>query len=186
MPAGKPKRPLSYLEEQIEYAKRTQLTPAQRLGLSSSGIYTAEENKPRKFTGSITGGVVAPRKEGDTLIITLPLPPAQLQPNRKASVHYFQAAKLVKATRHSTAFIAGMLQLDQPLRRARMDVEIWTARKIDTDNIWAWLKSTRDGIADAWMLGNDAELECGELCNYYGKGGTGGRREMVLTITPVI
>lgn len=124
----------------------------------------------------------APERAGDVCVIPLPLPNAKLQPNRAVSLHWQEKGRLAKAMRTACGFIAAQVKPPEPFKRARLDITTWTANKVDPSNVWAWCKSAIDALADAGIIVNDRDLECGEILGYYGKT-TKGRREMEFQIT---
>ena len=100
------------------------------------------------------------------LIVTLPLPPQLLQPNRKP--HWAAKSRAVRDYR----WAAKMATLSA-LREAK-EVVAWDAaavephfyfrvnRRRDPDNLAACLKSARDGLADAGLVKNDTNIRNAE------------------------
>lgn len=124
----------------------------------------------------------APERAGNVIVLTMPLPPRELQPNQKIRLHHYKRAKLTKATRNAAGmYMHVALQGAQDWRNVRLDVTLWTARKLDTDSVWGWLKATRDGIADAMKV-DDSGFELGTITQHTGKQ-SGDRREVELTLT---
>lgn len=56
--------------------------------------------------------------------------------------------------------------------------------RVDPANVWQWCKSAIDSLADAGLIVNDSDLECGEIVGYYGKA-AGVRRDMEFRVTPL-
>ena len=123
----------------------------------------------------------APERAGDVIVLWLPLPPPELQSNRKSSLHYHARARLVKATREAAAFIARMVAPEPRWNAVRLDVTIWTARRIDRVNALEWLKATIDGAADGLGI-DDTHFQPGDIVQRTGKASE-GRREVELTLT---
>jgi len=95
------------------------------------------------------------------ILITLPLPLAELSPN--ARVFWAKKAKITKAYREYTwAETKKRLGRSDPPRWAEATVQATfyypTAHKHDRDNALASLKAAFDGIADAGVVENDAGL----------------------------
>lgn len=126
----------------------------------------------------------APSRDGETLVIPLPLPDAKLQPNRAMSLHWQEKGRLTKAIRQACGFISAQIKPSQPFKRARIDITTWTANKVDPANVWQWCKGAIDSLADAGIIENDRDLECGEILGCCGKV-THHRREMEFRITPL-
>lgn len=122
-------------------------------------------------------------RNGDTITMTLPLPPSELQPNRKTNLHHYKRARLTKATRDAAAFMVRWVALASQWEAMRLDVEIWTARRMDDDGITGWLKSTRDGIADGLRC-NDANMQWGRVVQH-NDAKRDGLRQVVITITKI-
>jgi len=100
------------------------------------------------------------KKVGESVTITLPLPPKSLSPN--ARVHWAVKAKAVKAYRRIAACRTGIaLGLLRPYwTHATTQVTFYHARKArrDPDNLLASLKPIFDGLVDAGLLADDEYL----------------------------
>lgn len=135
------------------------------------------EKKPAK--GRKVEALPLPRREGDVLIITLPLPDVALSPNGRAS--WQRKAEATKEARHSTGLLAKIVAPKQQWQAARIDVTIWRANRGDDDSVFASVKPHRDGIADALGI-DDKHFTCGTVQQITGKASC-GRREMEIVIT---
>lgn len=95
----------------------------------------------------------------DVIIIDLPLPPRALQPN--ARVHWGSKARDTKRARQRAAdeaVLAGRPK--HPFAKANLHAT-FTFKKLrtrDGDNLNAWLKAYRDGLADARIVANDNDI----------------------------
>ena len=124
-----------------------------------------------------------PERDGDTLIIPLPLPARELQPNVKTKINSFRLTKLTKATRDGAKFIASMVRPPEPWKRVRIDVTLWGASRLDKVSVLEYLKATIDGVADG-IGTNDRNFEPGDIVQVSGKASE-GKREVELMLTRV-
>ena len=98
-----------------------------------------------------------------SIIIVVPLPPHELNPNGRA--HWAAKARAVKLARKQAHDAAMMVLLKDwgdgglPWKRASLRAVFYfpdkRGLKSDTDNLIASLKATADGIADAGVIEND-------------------------------
>lgn len=99
---------------------------------------------------------------GDSLIITLPLPPPELHPN--ARPHYMAKAAKTKRYRMDAYLVALHARrearhvLPWPSASVRVTRYAKTKRRADRDNVLASLKAAFDGIADAGVVLDDSQL----------------------------
>lgn len=137
---------------------------------------------PRKAKPKATA-LVKPVREDDMLIITLPLPSPQLQPNRKTSLHHMARARITKGAREAAGFVARMVKgPDHPWTNVRLDLNFWTAGRPDRECCIGWVKSYVDALQDAGIIVNDFTLEYGDVVRNTGKQ-SDGKREVELVIT---
>jgi hypothetical protein len=105
---------------------------------------------------------------GESVVIELPLPHNILHPNGGSRHHHAKVARLVKDARGN----ANLCALSALGRRAapawesaRLDAawyfDVKRLRKHDDDNLTAWLKPYRDGLADAGLVPNDSRFVMG-------------------------
>ena len=96
-----------------------------------------------------------------SLTITIPVPSPKLSPN--ARVHWRVKATLVKAARLTARLISREALGSNPAPlwdkcSARVVAYFPTMKRPDPDNLIARLKATFDGIADAQIIMDDANL----------------------------
>jgi crossover junction endodeoxyribonuclease RusA len=95
-----------------------------------------------------------------SISITLPLPKKELSPNGR--FHYHAKRRAAKEYRMLARLRAHVCTNAEMPKHERAEVRIrWftkTARKPDSDNALASLKSAFDGIADSGFLSNDRGL----------------------------
>ncbi len=91
-------------------------------------------------------------------IITLPIPPKVLHPNARTRNHKYRAVMIKKARGEAMALtIASGIRVTGPATlHASWYFNQRRFSRHDDDNLTAWLKASRDGIADA--LGIDDKL----------------------------
>lgn len=122
-----------------------------------------------------------PRWEGESLVITLPLPPKELSPNGRA--HWARKAEATKAVRNA---VKVLVQVSAPKEwwgcSVRLDVTRWAAKPVDSDNLWGCLKAARDGIADGLMT-TDAQFELGTITQHTGRS-SNGLRQVEIRVSP--
>lgn len=95
----------------------------------------------------------------DSITIDLPHPPRILHPN--ARPHYMARAKATKMYRHLSKVMALEASGGSQLWEAATVKVIATykdARRRDRDGILSSLKAAFDGLADAWVVLNDADF----------------------------
>lgn len=92
------------------------------------------------------------------LIIDLPLPPRALSPN--ARCHWAAKARNAKFARDLANLTASEHRPAKPYGAVAYRLIAWTANPTDDDNIIAQCKAYRDGIADAGIVTNDANMRC--------------------------
>lgn len=137
---------------------------------------------PKAKRATVRAPLPPPSREGDTLVITLWLNP-QLQPNRKKRLHYMTANRVTREARDTAELLARIVAPSPPWKAVRIDVESWTAKKLDDDGMIGWLKATRDGIADGLGM-NDRDFVQGEVVqNINGK--RDGERKIILRLTRI-
>lgn len=122
-----------------------------------------------------------------TILISLPLPPAKLHPNRRP-IHQ-ERARLTKQYRAAARYAA----IDAMNRAGWRAAPRWkratvlavfafrTNRRRDRDNLLAWLKSAFDGLADSGLIDNDSGLT--HLPPEQYEAGIAERPGVVLTVT---
>lgn len=98
--------------------------------------------------------------EGETLVITLPLPSRALSPNKTRPGAWWERSKAARSYREMaqlTALSTGPLPCWEG---ATMHPTFYwpDARKRDDDNAAANLKSARDGFADAGLVKDDSAI----------------------------
>lgn len=145
-------------------------------GAARKVVDAPKRSKPRRV-------LPPPKREGDVITITLPLPDGRLA-NAANNLHWATKSRLVKDARETAAIVARIVAPQFVWERARMDVESWTARHIDPSNWWNYLKGTIDGLQDARLFLNDSALECGTITQHVGKLAE-GKRELVVVVTKV-
>jgi hypothetical protein len=125
-----------------------------------------------------------PIRNGDTITITLPLPPRELQPNIKTKINPYKLTKLIKGSRESGYWATRIaLQGETGWQGARLDYEFWTAARMDLDNAEGLMKHVRDGIAQA--LGcDDKHFTRGEIVQHSCRKAD-ALRQVVVRITKV-
>lgn len=87
------------------------------------------------------------------MILTLPLPARDLQPNKLLRVHWAKRSRLVNKARGEARLVASNAagsdrEWNQPELRATFYMRS-KREMLDDDGATGWLKSYRDGIADA-------------------------------------
>ena len=87
------------------------------------------------------------------MIITLPYPPAKLNPNRR--LHWAQKSKIAKKYRSDCGFIASQFPKAMAFK---ITFHPPCRRKRDRDNVIAAFKAGQDGLADAWGV-DDSQFE---------------------------
>ncbi len=95
----------------------------------------------------------------DSITIDLPHPPRILHPN--ARPHYMAKAKATKAYRmgaKAAALAAGGDSQLWPAATVKVIATYKDARRRDRDGILSSLKAAFDGLADAWVVLNDADF----------------------------
>lgn len=102
-----------------------------------------------------------------SVTLVLPLPSPLLTPNVR--MHWRERARHVKAQRQyalwAVPWDTAVEELFDGAQRIRLDVEIRPRPRMkrhDDDNLWAALKATRDGIADALGV-DDKQFVSGSL-----------------------
>ena len=126
----------------------------------------------------------------ESIIITVPLPPNQTNPNGRAG--WRAKAKATKMQREA-AFIAALDALVKAKHLAQRPR--WKAVEVhanyfrpggrvamDQDNLIAWLKASVDGLADAGLLDNDRGVTWLPPSQIWGPE-AGVHAKVVLTIT---
>jgi len=103
----------------------------------------------------------SPTSAGDVgrrILVVLPLPPRQLQPN--ARPHWTAKAGAVKRYRQIAWLSALAVRPRQAMLTARVTAKFYFAdrRQRDPDNLLASLKAGFDGLVDAHVVGNDAKM----------------------------
>jgi Holliday junction resolvase RusA-like endonuclease len=94
----------------------------------------------------------------DTIRLELPLP-SHLRPNDGAKWNMHKRARLIKQTRSETALVARLAKpADCPWPLAVVEPTFHMPRRMDEDNLIAWLKPVLDGLADAGIVANDSQL----------------------------
>ena len=117
----------------------------------------------------------------DEVVITLPLPPKSLHPN--ARPHHFKKARDTKSAREIAAMVARQHRSqDWPWGGASFQATFFLPRKNDDDNLAAWLKAYRDGIASAGVVVNDSRFVVLPVVQHTGNKNTGGRYRVVITL----
>lgn len=95
----------------------------------------------------------------EQITIDLPHPPRILHPN--ARPHYMAKAKATKAYRmgaKAAALAAGGDSQLWPSASVKVIATYKDARRRDRDGILSSLKAAFDGLADAWVVMNDADF----------------------------
>jgi len=127
--------------------------------------------------------------ETNTIIIDLPYPAKELHPNGGTRHHRGKMQRLKKHHR-KMAEIATLGAKGRrkgfPWAKAIITAHWYHPQKRlslhDDDNLTAWLKSYRDGVADAGVIANDRHAKMGE--HYQDKDAANPR--IVLTFTEVV
>lgn len=96
-----------------------------------------------------------------SLTITIPIPDKRLSPN--ARMHWAVKSKLTRRSRENSKLLALEALKGQPAPmwdkcRANVTAYFRTKAHPDPDNLIARLKATFDGIADAGVIMDDANL----------------------------
>lgn len=134
---------------------------------------------PRKQPRSIEVPMLRrPERAGDVIVLPMPLPHRDLQPNRKLKVNEYKLTRLTKATRGAAEFIAGLVRPPEPWQRVRIDVKLWGAGRLDRVSVLEYLKATIDGVADG-IGTNDRHFEPGDIVHCKER----GRREVEIQLT---
>jgi Holliday junction resolvase RusA-like endonuclease len=100
------------------------------------------------------------------LIVTVPLPPSLLQPNRKS--HWAKKSRAVRDYRWAAkmACLAALREAKEIIAWDAAEVEphfyFRVKRRRDPDNLAASLKAARDGLADAGLVKNDCNIRNAE------------------------
>jgi len=98
----------------------------------------------------------SPKIGPNRIILELPLPPKALHPNSRP--HWRTKAEAVKRARRDARLVAGPQRPSAPFARATVQATFYVARRNDTDNLAAWLKSYLDGLQDGGIVANDRDL----------------------------
>ena len=103
----------------------------------------------------------APTSAGDVgrrIVITLRLPPRELSPNGRPG--WAPKARAVRRYRETAHLLALAARPGRPMERARVTAKFYFVdrRQRDPDNLLASLKSAIDGLVDAHVVGNDANM----------------------------
>lgn len=118
--------------------------------------------------------------EDEKIVITLPLPPEEIHPNKRTRNHKYHGV-LVKETRGDAHLIArGRRPQSCPWKTAELQATFYMPRKRDEDGLIAWLKSTIDGITDAGIIVNDSGFRIVPVRQVTGKR---EKRRVVITLT---
>lgn len=123
-----------------------------------------------------------PRREGETLVITLPLPHRVLHKNGRTK-NFDWKASLTKAARNAAKSLASFVRPAEQWQAVRIDATFWIANRNDDDGAWAYIAAYRDGIADALGL-NDKHFTAGNVIQHTGKASE-GRREVQIVVTKI-
>lgn len=115
------------------------------------------------------------------ITIDLPLPPKCLHPNQRTFSRRQHEAAVSKA-RNESGLLAKLKRPDTPFVKAEVRAVFHVARRNDTDNLTAWLKSYLDGLQDGGIIANDRDLTL--LPPEQVTNTPAGERGVVLTITP--
>jgi len=98
----------------------------------------------------------------NSIIITLPLPEKELHPNRRIGrsrlASIIRSKKVKKARDDGLLASRFLLPKDAPWNAADMQLHFYLPRKNDDDNLVAWTKAYRDGIADSGIVANDSRF----------------------------
>ena len=150
-----------------------------------AGQNLAQPTKSKAKASVVPKQLKPPERAGDVLLLFFPLPPVELQPNKKMRLHHFARAKFTKAAREAGGFVAlqGRAE-DHPWNQARIDMTFWTGGRPDRDGCIGWVKAYLDALQDVGIIRNDSELIIGDVVRHTGKQAN-GRREVELCITRV-
>lgn len=105
----------------------------------------------------------------DTITLELPLPAQVLHPNGRTKNHRYRAVMVKKA--RSDAALVGRFSRNEtcPWSAATIHATFYMPRKRDDDGLIGWLKSYRDGLADAQIVLNDSAFRMGDVEQVTGK-----------------
>jgi len=100
----------------------------------------------------------SPGDVGRRILVVLPLPPRQLQPN--ARPHWTAKAGAVKRYRQIAWLSALAVRPRQAMLTARVTAKFYFAdrRQRDPDNLLASLKAGFDGLVDGGVIGDDRDF----------------------------
>lgn len=111
--------------------------------------------------------------------ITLPLPDKTLHPNGRTR-SWQKKARLTKKARGEAAMVARQSAPKRPYRAATVQATFHLQRRMDSDNLNAWLKPYLDGMQGI-VYGNDNTVTLLPPSQLTGKQADG--RKVVLIIT---
>lgn len=129
------------------------------------------------------------------LVITIPVPPKETNPNERPYTDRGAQAKVRAAKRQRyDAMLAALAEMNEPGRphkprwpKATLQATFYRpgrqSKLMDLDNCAAWLKNSIDGLADAGVILNDAGLV--PLPPSQVIGDAAETRCVVLTIRPI-
>lgn len=112
--------------------------------------------------------------------LTLPLPDKVLHPNGRTR-SFQKRARLVKKARSDAALVGRSVFSGEPFESADVHATFYMPRRMDGDNLNAWLKSYLDGLQDAGIVQNDSALRLLAPAQITGKSAK-GERKVVLTV----
>lgn len=130
------------------------------LGLQCLPCQTGKTGKPKQPTERKARPTVqaSASVDGGALVVTLPLPTQALHPNGRA--HFFEEARARAAYRSLTASVVRIARFAPLWDRATVLATFYfrDAKRRDSDNALASLKSGFDGLQDAGVVVNDSGL----------------------------
>ena len=120
----------------------------------------------------------------DEITIELPLPPERLHPNSRLK-HFAGLSKLVANARGTAKLLTrqslpvGWESLIDRERGVELAMTFYMPRRRDDDNLVAWTKSYRDGVADALIM-SDARFKTCQPEQVTGKAANGQRKLVIV------
>ncbi len=136
---------------------------------------------------ALCGNAKAPRTKGGFIGRNKRVKEQRATAQRAASAPHLRCpgmqCPLVRACGYSVCHAPDRLWLTE---RVRIDVlvrrdPLWSARRLDDDNLWRGMKSQIDGLADAGIVANDRQFCMGRITWEKAEPMQG---EIILTLTP--